>query len=74
MHRPVKVAHSSFIEGSHTTKNTATGVASKYYTRLKIARYNRSSLFGLAVSDKGKKYFDTDFCREIGKNTTFLRI
>ncbi len=25
MHRPVKVAHSSFIEGSHTTKNTASG-------------------------------------------------
>jgi hypothetical protein len=23
MHRPVKVAHSSFIEGSHMTKNTA---------------------------------------------------
>ncbi len=26
MHRPVKVAHSLFIEGSHTTKNTASGV------------------------------------------------
>jgi hypothetical protein len=26
MHRPVLVAHSSFIEGSHTTKNTASGV------------------------------------------------
>ncbi len=25
MHRPVKVAHSSFIEWSHTTKNTASG-------------------------------------------------
>jgi len=25
MHRPVKVAHSSFIEGSHMTKNTAFG-------------------------------------------------
>jgi hypothetical protein len=23
MHRPVKVTHSSYIEGSHTTKNTA---------------------------------------------------
>jgi hypothetical protein len=27
MHRPVKVTHSSFIEGSHTTKNTASGLA-----------------------------------------------
>jgi hypothetical protein len=26
MHKPVKVAHSSFIEGSHTTKNTASGL------------------------------------------------
>ncbi len=25
MHRPVKVAHSSFIDWSHTTKNTASG-------------------------------------------------
>jgi hypothetical protein len=25
MHRPVKVAHSLFIEGSHMTKNTASG-------------------------------------------------
>jgi hypothetical protein len=25
MHRPVLVAHSSFIEGSHMTKNTASG-------------------------------------------------
>ncbi len=25
MHRPVQVAHNSFIEGSHTTKNTASG-------------------------------------------------
>ncbi len=25
MHRPVKVAHSSFIEGLHMTKNTASG-------------------------------------------------
>jgi len=26
MHRPVKIAHSSFIEGSHTTKNMASGI------------------------------------------------
>jgi hypothetical protein len=26
MHRPVEVAHSSFIEGSHMTKNTASGI------------------------------------------------
>ncbi len=26
MHRPVYVAHSLFIEGSHTTKNTASGL------------------------------------------------
>ena len=26
MHRPVKVTHSLFIEGSHTTKNTASGL------------------------------------------------
>jgi hypothetical protein len=26
MHRPVYVAHNSFIEGSHTTKNTASGL------------------------------------------------
>ncbi len=25
VHRPVKVAHSLFIEGSHMTKNTASG-------------------------------------------------
>jgi len=25
MHRPVSVAHSSFVEGLHTTKNTASG-------------------------------------------------
>jgi hypothetical protein len=28
MHRPALVAHSSFIEGSHTTKNTASGETS----------------------------------------------
>ncbi len=27
MHRPVLVAHNSFIKGSHTTKNTASRVA-----------------------------------------------
>ncbi len=26
MHRPVQVAHSSFIEGSHMTKNKASGI------------------------------------------------
>jgi hypothetical protein len=27
MHRPVQAAHSSFIDGSHTSKNTASGIA-----------------------------------------------
>ncbi len=29
MHRPVLVVHSLFIEGSHTTKNTAAGEVSQ---------------------------------------------
>jgi hypothetical protein len=38
MHRPVKVAHSSFIEGSHMTKNTASASCAEF-TREKVLKH-----------------------------------
>ncbi len=49
MHRPIQVTHTSFIEGAHTTKNTASGpsAAKKNKTELqsKMRYFNQKSKF-----------------------------
>ncbi len=49
MYTPVKIAHSSFIEGLHTAKNMASGV---------FVKANKKSLTTIA---KALAYFTTDF-------------
>ncbi len=47
MHRPVKVPHSSFLEGSHMTENTASGLFQKWNSTL--------FKFSLVTEDANKK-------------------
>jgi len=50
MHIPVLVAHSSFIEGSYTTKNVASGFF-KYLSQTYAAKQRVAGLMALIVMD-----------------------
>ncbi len=52
MPRPVKVTQSSFIEGSHTTKNTASGPTQIYF---RLALDKPTSLFVCNICDEEKE-------------------
>jgi hypothetical protein len=55
MHRPVKAAYSSFIEGSHTTKNTASGSITKLHTMKKKKKFSKKGLLLQSISLSTKK-------------------
>jgi hypothetical protein len=55
MHRLVKVAHSLFIEGSHTTKNMASGAY------LKILEYAENTLAFLSGESARDRMFFFNF-------------